>query len=427
MSDTIQIAFPKVENLVIDEQPRTEEKPVATGLATLASTTDTRKTLVCKNLLFGQTLVDAQREAEGLYVNMMDNREIVATYGTHALDDINGLIDRLLHEVEPTKIPELLKLMKNLNREMRGVRRKYDVSDPKVLAKYEDFKGGIGRFFGNARTLIELLMEDVQSLETQMNKVVDALDKKSQKLFRNVHYYDSLYDENEDAVTKLIRAIGVMELTRDVAVREAEKVVIGDSNLGDRGAERKARIAGLANLLDIQIAEYKSRLWIAWSTSPRVRMMGDLSLDVAIGLATMIHTVIPTMKATIVEWRLMMQAHEGAQLKQVVAEAQNEWITAYASAGAQVVPAIAEAVNTPTLQPAAVYAMAASIEAQTNGVIAAIEGGAQKRAELEQAIVETEPILKNAALRVSEATINQIVSKAQAPLQISTTVLPEAS
>ena len=419
----LQIAFPKAQVAVAEAPPRTPEKPVSTGLATYSKSEATRQSLVCKDLLFGQTRADAEAEAEQLYVKMLDNREIVATYGAFALEDINQLIDRLLHEVEPQKIPELTKLMSNLNREMRGIRRKYDVSDPKVLAKYQDFKGGVGRFFGNARTLVELLMEDATSIETQMNKVSKALDKKSNDLFRNVHYYDVLYDENEDAIGKLIKAIAVMEFTRDVAAREANKIVVGDASRGDRGEEQRARIAGLANQIDAQITEYKGRLFVAWSTSPQVRMMGDLSLSVAIRLRTMLYTVIPTMKSVILQWRLMMETQDGAKMSQAVANSENEWLTAYAAAGAQVAPMIAEAVNTPTLRPDTMFAMASSLEQEADGIVKAVEAGAQQRAAVDQALVQTQPILKNVANRVSQAMIDQIVAKAQQPLEITTTVL----
>ncbi|MGV9001875.1 MAG: toxic anion resistance protein [Candidatus Saccharimonadaceae bacterium] len=421
----IQIAFPKVEIPVMDTPARTPEKAVGSGLVTFSKSEANRQGLVCKDRLVGQTRQNAEAEAEQLYIAMLDNRQIVATYGSFALEDINQLVDRLLHEVEPQKIPQLTNLMKDLNHDMRGVRRKYDVSDPKVLEKYENFKGGIGRFFGTARTLVELLMEDVSSLEKQIDRISATLEKKSENLFENVEYYDALYDENEAAVSKLIYAIGVLEFTRDVAVREANNIVIGDASLGDRGAERQARIAGLANQLEIQINEYKGRLFVAWSTSPQVRMMGDLSLSVAIRLRSMLFTVIPTMKATIVQWRLLMETFDGAKMGAVVGEAQNEWLKAYSDAGAKAAPIIAEVANTPTLRPDTMYAMAASIELQADGIIKAIEAGAKQRAAVESAMVEIEPILKNAAQRVSQATIDRIVTRAQQPLEISTTVLSE--
>ena len=151
---TIQVAFPKLDvgstALAIPPAPAA---PVNEGLATYAGNpVAAKQTLSCRTLLLGPTLVDAQREAAQMYVEMRANDQIFMTYGTQALKGVNDLIDRLLHEVEPARIPELTALMKDLNREMRGIKGKYDPSDPRVLRKYEDWKGGVGRFFGHAKT-----------------------------------------------------------------------------------------------------------------------------------------------------------------------------------------------------------------------------------------------------------------------------------
>jgi len=422
----IDIAFPRVDSgsaaLAIEPVPQAAAN---TGLATFAGSSAARQTLTCKDLLHGDTRRAAEREAAELFPEMLNNTEVVMTFGTSALEGVNTLIDRLLHEVEPEKIPELTDLMKSLNREMRGVRSKYDVSDPKVREKYENYKGGIGRFFGNVKTLVELLMEDVQSLETQLNKVVKTLENRQFKMRRNVVFYDALYEENEIEIGKLIYVIGVMELICDIAANEASKIKVGEANLGDRGAERKAEIAGLAEILANRVAEYKGRLFVAWATAPQVRMMRTLNVSLAMRINTLLTITIPTMKGTIVQWRMLMQSKDAADMSNVVADASNEWLQSYAQAGAVVVPMIAEAVSTPTLRPDTVFAMAASIEAQANGIVKAIEAGVQQRAALDDSMVKAQIILRDSAGKVSDAVIDQFVTKATKPLEITTQVIAE--
>lgn len=428
-TQALQIAFPKVDEgsaaLAIPPAPLT---PVNQGLATYAvqSPEVTRKTLSCERLLVGDTRLQAEAEASKLFTEMLANSQVFMTYGTKALEGVNTLIDRLLHEVEPTRIPELTALMKDLNREMRSIKNDYDVSNPKIREKYENWKGGFGRFFGKAKTLIDLLMEDVQSIETQIDNVGATLRGKQLTLLRNVTYYDALYEENELEIGKLIYAIGVMELIRDLAAKSADAVEVGDSSLGDRGGEQKAKLAEFANSMEIKIAEYKGRLMVAWATSPQVRMMRTLNVGLAERINELICVTIPTMKATILYWRMLMETHDAAEMSKVVQDASNEWLQAYAGAGAQLVPMIADAVQRPTLTPQTITAMVESVSTQADGIIKAMEAGAERRAELESAMVDAQSILANANKKVSDALIQRVLGAANKPLEIATTVAAES-
>jgi len=426
-STAIQVAFPKVDEgsvaLVI---PTPVETPANQGLAVLASTPDkavqARKTLNCKDLLQGETRKRAEDEAVKVYAEMRENTQVFMTYGTQELDGVNVLYERLLHEIEPTKIPELTALTKKLNNEMRGIKRKYDVSDPKVREKYEEWKGGILRFVGRARTLAEMLMEDVTSIEKQIDHVGGTLRNRQYQLMKNVTYYDKLYDENEEEITKLIYVIAVMELIRDLAAKNAAAIVVGDASMGDRQGETQATLAEFAANMEIKIAEDKGRLFVAWATSPQVRMVRTLNVGLAERINELLCVTIPTMKGTIVQWELMMNTKDAADMSRAVQEASNEWLQAYAAAGAEVVPMIAEAVMMPTLTPQTVTAMADSLSKQSDGIIAAMENSHQRRLELDDAIMTAQSVMTNASKRVSDELLKHIVEVANKPLEIATAV-----
>jgi uncharacterized protein YaaN involved in tellurite resistance len=426
----LQIAFPKVDTgsggLVVPAPPET---PANAGLAVYAAKPpeQAKKTLVCKDLLVGDTRAQAEQEAEQMLQQMLANTQVFMTFGTDALEGVNSLIKRLLHDVEPEKIPELTELMRDLNAEMRGVKRKYDVSDPKVRDKYEEWKGGLGRFIGRAKTLVELLMEDVTSLERQLNRVGKDLKGRQYKLIRNVSYYDALYEENEAEIGKLIYKIGVMELIRDLAAQAAAAIVVGDASLGDRAGERRGSLTEFVSNMELKIAEYKGRLFIAWATSPQVRTMRTLNVGMAERINELLCVTIPTMEATIVQWRMLMQTQDAAKMSRVVQEASNEWLQSYAAAGAIAVPMIAEAVQTPTLTPQTIAAMADSINEQADGVIKAMEEGARRRDEMEAAIMEAVPVMANASAKVSDALLQRVLGTVNKPLEITTSVPAEAS
>jgi uncharacterized protein YaaN involved in tellurite resistance len=415
------VAFPQVTEggpLPVPEAPETVAN---TGLAVIAKTPETRNTLSCLALLQGDTLQRAYDDADQLYEEMLSNTQVFMTYGSRALDGVNDLVERLLHEVEPTDIPELTALMKDLNREMRSVRNKYDVSDPKVAEKYAEWKGGIARLWGKGKTLIELLMEDVQSIETQLNKVAKTLKGRQLQLIQNVGYYDELYVENEAEIIKVIYVVAVMEIIREKAAMDAKNIEVGDANLGDRKGERKAALAQFAENMSIKISEYKGRLFIAWSTSPQVRNMRNLDVALAERVNELLTITIPTMKATIVQWRLLIQTEDAAKLSAAVAEEANNWLQAYAAAGAEVVPRIARIVEEPSLKPSTITAMADSLAKQADGIVQAMEMGAQRRAENEQAILAAQKVIADSNAKVSDALVQQVVEEATRALPIQVT------
>jgi len=424
----IQIAFPKVTDTeaggTLMVPPPAPVTPVNAGLVEVSKSPATRTKLSCSALLQGETLARAQAEAAKEYPNLLNNTAAFMNFGSGALTGVNSLIDQLLHKVDPIKIPELTALMKDLNGNMRKIRTKYDVADPKVREKYMNWKGGISRFIGKTRTLIDLLMEDVTSIETQLNRVGKTLKGRQNDLTKNVGYYDELYRQNEEEIGKVIYFVGVMELIRDLAAKEAAAIVVGDASLGDREGERKAKLAQFAENMDIKIAEYKGRLFVAWATSPSVRNMRALDISVAERLNEMLVITIPTMKATIVQWRMMMQTADAAKMIEAVSTSTNEWLTAFSNAGAELVPMIADTVETPTLLPQTIAAMADSLARQANGIVTAMEAGTRRREELDQAILDGGKVIADANAKISDALIASVVAKATAalPLEIATSV-----
>lgn len=425
MTEVMEIAFPKVDEgstaLVV---PPVHDTPVNGGLVTYArqSPAQAKQTLSCKDLLKGDTLTQAEQEAQEAYRAMLDNGQVLLTFGTDALQGVNSLIDRLLHEMQPVQIPELTELMKDMRKDMRGIKKKYDVSDPKVLAKYEKWKGGIWRFFGKAKTMVELLMEDVQSIEKQLDKVKAELTGRQYELMRNVSYYDQLYDENEKEIIKLIYKIGVMELIIELAANDARAIAIGDANLGDRGAEQQAVYADLVQALENKVAEYKGRLFVAWATAPSVRTMRSMNVQLAQRINETVCVTIPSMKKVVFDWRAAAQAQDSAKLNAVVREGFNEWVQAAAKAQTEAVRLISEEVNTPTLTPATINVVAAEIERRADIIVQAMEAGDKRRDEIDAAMQAALPVMSDAQQKVSDALIQRVIGAATRPLEIETSV-----
>src|SRR5690606_11014875 len=148
--------------------------------------------------------------------------------------------------------------------------------------RYEEWEDGFfKKLFRRGRNYIQELMADVKSVDSQLDDVARDLATRKQELLRNIGFLDQLYEENEAAVFNLIYVIAVMELIVEIAKEQAAAIPQDAPNSGNANAELKQRYADLILQMNVKIGEYKGRLFVAWSTSPQVRMMRVLNVGMA--------------------------------------------------------------------------------------------------------------------------------------------------
>ena len=394
--------------------PPAPRSPVADGLGNLAGSASERQALVCFAILDTAAQKNARREAENLFPQMLGNTQLMMAFGNDAVAELNALARKLVHDIEPVDIPELASLMDNLRRDMRRIKNQWDVGNPQVEKKVRDWATKGRSFWGKAKSLIEVLMEDAMAIEQQLDKVVAGLQSKKHQLVRNVGFYDTVYATNEREVLDLVYAIAVMEQIAVVANLAARQIKADPDNPADRTKiEQKRLITELAENTNIRAAEFKNRLFVGWATSPQTTNMRTLDVGLAAKIDLLINLTIPTMLLTIAQWRMLIQALQGADMEKVVAATANEWLTAYAQAGAQGVSMIAEAVETPTLRPDTIATMAELVASQADAILEARKLGAAMRLEVSQAITAGYKVLAAAQTRLNDAVVDDIVTRAQ--------------
>lgn len=388
-----------------------------TAMAGAIAVTGPRE-LVCKDLLTPAQRQQAEAAAAQLYPTLLANTEQLAVFGTSAIDQVNSQVNRIFREVGRVNIPELTSIMHELNDRMRSFRRKYDPSDPKVRETFDKFVDAVRGVFRKGRDLLEMLFEEAKTVEQQLDKVAGQLSDKQLQLKRNVVLCDELYKANESAIAQLIGAIAVMELVRDIAVEDAQSIKItpGDVDARDK-QERLSRITEFIQAIEVRINEFQQRLFVAWSTSPQVRNIRTLNYGLGQRLALLMNLTIPTMKLTIAQWGLLLQANQAADMQQAVADGANEVLSAYAKASETAVPQIARVIQTPTIRPETIMEVAESIDAQARGIEEAVKYGQQKRAEVVTAIVTANESMSASAQHLSQ-TVVELVAKAKEPLAL---------
>ncbi|GAA3296289.1 toxic anion resistance protein [Dactylosporangium vinaceum] len=428
MSDGLQIDFGTIVGGPPEPAAGSADSAISNALVLSAEP----RALVCKDLLSPGQLAQAQAAAKQLYPVMLANTDQLAAFGTSAIDGVNAQVTRIFREVGRVNIPELTGIMHELNDRMRNFRRKYDPSDPKVRETFNKFSDSIKGLFRKGRDLLEMLFEEAKTVEQQLDKVAGQLSDKQLQLKRNVVLCDELYKANEAAIGQLVGAIAVMELVRDVALDDANSIKITPGAPDERDLqERLSLITEFIQALEVRINEFQQRLFVAWSTSPQVRNIRTLNYGLGQRLALLMNLTIPTMKLTIAQWALMMQANQAADMQQAVADGANDVLSAYAQASKTAVPQIARVIQTPTIRPETILEVADSIDAQARGIEEAVKYGQQKRAEVVTAIVTANESMSQTSQRLSR-TVIELVTRAKEPValpagpQIPASVLEQA-
>lgn len=426
----IQISFPKItDNSKALAIPPTLDTAANTALAVAAEKPTTVKSLACVSLLQGETLERARTEAAKLFPDMLENTNLFMAYGTAEMKGVNDLNARVLDEIAGHAPKEVVDAVKNMSVQMLRLRRKWDPTDPDNMKFYTQLAGDTGfitKLWRRGRTAFDLLVLDIQDVNTQINKLSEDLDERKKGVLRSIAYYDEMYELNEQEIGKLIYAIAVMELIRDLAADAAKNVKVGDASLGDRGGEEQARYAEFAQSMGQKIGEYKGRLFIAWSLSPRVRTSRSVTVQLAENVNEMICVAIPTMRNALVDWITLAESNEASQAAEIVKQTMNEFLVAGAAAQAQILPVIAERVSTPSLKPESVSAMANYFVQCVDGMITAYQHGEEQERALEAAISEALPIMADARKKLADDQVQRVISKAtEQPLEIATSVPSE--
>lgn len=413
---TFQLSIPAPTVVVPDVVPE-PAAPATDYMATVVTQPAVRQGLVCyETFLPKEQLPQARAVAKQVYQQMVAQPSLQMTYGHEALDGLNALVNRLLHEVEPTRVPELNKMLGDLNAKMSGIKHKYDVTDPKFRKQYEDSLKGAKGLFHRSIDFIARLKGDVVDIEKQLDSITEQLTKRQYQMTRNVEYYTQLYAENEVAIQGLIQVIAILELVVEVAEEDAKSIVVGDAAQGDRGAEERAKRTDLIDTIKVKIGDLKGRLFVAWATGPQTRMMRKLDIGMAAKLSTLVQSTIPTMKETLLEWRMAMQALENAQMSEAIIATNNQWLTEFYSNAAQIMPTIEQAIQQPVVWPETMHAIADSLNQAADGVLQAFQAGEDRRKEVDAAMMDGARVLQQASGKIDDAILGRITTSAMKPV-----------
>ncbi len=234
-----------------------------------------------------------------------------------------------------------------------------------------------------------------------MDSMAASVVVQEEVLARNIVSAEMLIEENTKSVENLVGVIAFIEASQQEAASRANTIqtelVQLDSQTPEhhRKSEELARMTEVINTLEQQHTEYVSRLYVAWATTPQMRNMVKVSSDMRQKLGMLRRNTIPTMKLSIAQLGMLQQSVKSGITADAIVNANNAALQMLAETSKEAIPALERTAQSPTVSIQSVTALAESLVAQNNGIIAAIESGRQQRAQLETTIVKSAETINN--------------------------------
>jgi uncharacterized protein YaaN involved in tellurite resistance len=382
--------------------------------------------LVCKDLLSPDSLAKATAYAKQELPTLIADPNKLAEFGNEAVEGVNSLASQMLHEAgKAANIPELTKLTNDLDDKIRSFTSRYASQDrseqvEKARESYENMKDKVLDFFAKYRDMLHMLLKDAKGLEAYLDSLVAQITDQQGQLSLNVEMCNQLLTENEQAISRLMAVIAIMEIMRDQAqeAMDAIKVDANDTSPDARTKrEQRDTIATLIQQMDVRTGEFKQRLYVAWATSPQVRNIRTISYGLGQRLGLLITLTIPVFKLTVVQWVAVMQADKASQLGEAVAETNEQALDAFAQASGEIMPRVAQALQQPSMSPESILLIANSLSQQAKGFEDAYRYGIAQRAKVEAAIMKGAETIA-ASQDQQAAVISELIHGAEQPLEL---------
>ncbi len=138
-------------------------------------------------------------------INLKDTNTILA-YGKDTATEISKFADKVLHEMQLTKIEESSHLMKKLN----DIMEEFDLEDFK-----EDKKGFFEKIFGSAKDSIEKIFGKYQTMGSKVDEVYQELKVYENQINQSNGVLEQMFESNMDYYQDLQMHIAAGKLYTD--------------------------------------------------------------------------------------------------------------------------------------------------------------------------------------------------------------------
>lgn len=407
MSDTFNFDIDEIANNAISKTDKTTE------IITASDTSQSDK------VSFLAKLTPAQQEAiaaktPALVDGFISDQNSLLDFGQNAVEKVNTTVNHILVEQKKLEIPQVDDLLKNTNRELNGFISKYKEAGPAELEKKPNL---FQKLFKQSKNTLQEFYFESQNLEQKMDGMAATLVKQEESLARNIVSAEMLIEDNTKSIENLVGVIAFLESAQKEAVKRANALQTKIASIESTSPEYQiesnhlARMTEVINTLEQQHTEYMSRLYVAWTTTPQMRNMVKVSSDMRQKLGMLRRNTIPTLKLSIAQLGILQQSVKAGATADAIVNANNAALQMLAETSKEAIPALERTAQNPTLSLESVTKLAESLVAQNNGIIAAIDDGRKKRAQLEQAVIQSAATINDSVKLRDEKIIQALLEQ----------------
>lgn len=353
-------------------------------------------------------------KAPALVDSFMANQNTLLDFGQSAVEGVNATVNHILREQKKLEIPQVDDLLKKTNQELNGFVAKYKDVGPADLEKKPNL---LQKLFKQSKNTLQEFYFDTQNIEQKMDGMAAAVVKQEDTLARNIVSAELLIEDNTKSIENLVGVIAFVEASLKEATQRAQALQTELKSLDAVTPEYQsktdllARTTEVVNTLEQQHTEYVSRLYVAWATTPQMRNLVKVSSDMRQKLGMLRRNTIPTMKLSIAQLGILQQSVKSGATADAIVNANNAALQMLAETSKEAIPALERSAQNPTLSIQSVTALAESLVEQNNGIIAAIDDGRHKRAQLEHAIIQSAETINDSVKLRDEKIVQALLDQ----------------
>lgn len=353
-------------------------------------------------------------KAPALVDSFMANQNTLLDFGQSAVEGVNATVNHILREQKKLEIPQVDDLLKKTNQELNGFVAKYKDVGPADLVKKPNL---LQKLFKQSKNTLQEFYFDAQNIEQKMDGMAAAVVKQEDTLARNIVSAELLIEDNTKSIENLVGVIAFVEASLKEATQRAQALQTELKSLDAVTPEYQsktdllARTTEVVNTLEQQHTEYVSRLYVAWATTPQMRNLVKVSSDMRQKLGMLRRNTIPTMKLSIAQLGILQQSVKSGATADAIVNANNAALQMLAETSKEAIPALERSAQNPTLSIQSVTSLAESLVAQNNGIIAAIDDGRHKRAQLEHAIIQSAETINDSVKLRDEKIVQALLDQ----------------
>lgn len=353
-------------------------------------------------------------KAPALVDTFMEDQNALLDFGQAAVEGVNATVNHILAEQKKLQIPQVDELLKNTNRELNGFIAKYKEATAAELEKKPTL---LQKLFKQSKNTLQEFYFDSQTIEQKMDGMAAAVVKQEDTLARNIVAAELLIEDNTKSIENLVGVIAFLEAsqkeTSSRALALQQELAALDTTTPEYQVQSDllARTTEVLNTLEQQHTEYLSRLYVAWATTPQMRNLVKVSSDMRQKLGMLRRNTIPTMKLSIAQLGIVQQSVKSGMTADAIVNANNAALQMLAETSKEAIPNLERTAQSPTLSISSVTALAESLVAQNNGIIAAIDQGRKERAQLEAAIIKSAETINDSVKLRDQSIIQALLNE----------------